>query len=235
MEDFDVIWVYLKTLPLFYLTVTILAYQIGVYVYDRSHKLPYLNPVPIAVAIIIFLLIVMDAGYYEYFYGAQFVHFLLGPATVALAVPIYKNFHTIRSLFFPSLISILTGSLVGLASIYVLVDLFDISQNILVSVAPKSVTTPVAMSISENLGGLPSLTAACVVLTGVLTASIGPVVLNILKVRDWRARGLSLGTAGHGIATARALDINEQAATFSGFAFGLNALISATLLPFLLQ
>ena len=103
----------------------------------------------------------------------------------------------------------------------------------IVSLAPKSVTAPVAMGISEQLGGLPSLTAVLVILTGITGAMLGPVVLNLLRVRDWSARGMAIGTASHGIGTARALQVNELAGAFSGLAMGLNALATAILLPLL--
>jgi predicted murein hydrolase (TIGR00659 family) len=161
------------------------------------------------------------------------VHFLLGPATVALAIPLYRQFDRVRRSALALVVSLISGSLTAIGTAVGLGWLLGASRETLLSLAPKSVTAPVAMGITEQLGGLPSLTAVLVILTGILGAVIGPMVLNLLRIRDWRARGLALGTASHGIGTARALQVNELAGAFSGLAMGLNALATAILLPVL--
>jgi predicted murein hydrolase (TIGR00659 family) len=227
------IWVYLAASPLLHLTATLAAYQVGLVIYRRARLNPLCNPVLIAVALLVGLLWASGTSYESYFAGAQFVHFLLGPATVALALPLYRQIQQVRRSALALFASILAGSLTAMVSALAIGWTLGASDSTLASLAPKSVTTPVAMGITEKLGGLPSLTAVLVILTGILGAMLGPIVLNALGVRDWAARGVAMGTASHGIGTARALHVNEVAGAFSGLAMGLNALATALLLPLL--
>lgn len=233
MTDLTEVWVYLSASPLLFLTLTLAAFQAGSWIYERSGHKPFLNPVMTAVVLLVAILTLTETPYPAYFEGAQFVHFLLGPATVALAIPLYRQFERVRRSALALLTSILCGSLTAIGTAVGLGWLLGASRDTLLALAPKSVTAPVAMGITEQLGGLPSLTAVLVILTGILGAVIGPMVLNLLRIRDWRARGLALGTASHGIGTARALQVNELAGAFSGLAMGLNALATAILLPVL--
>jgi putative effector of murein hydrolase len=150
---------------------------------------------------------------------------------VALAIPLYRQFDKVRRSALAVGVSILFGSVTAAASAVAIAWALGGSRETLISLAPKSTTAPVAMGISEQLGGLPSLTAVLVIATGILGAVLGPYVLNILRIRNWAARGLAIGTASHGIGTARAAEVNEVAGAFSGLAMGLNALATAVLLP----
>lgn len=227
------IWVYLSASPLLHLTLTLAAYQLGLAVYRRMNLNPLFNPVLIAVICLVMLLWLSDTRYETYFAGAQFVHFLLGPATVALALPLYRQLAQVRRSAGAIAVSILAGSATAAVSAVAIAWVLGATRNTLISLAPKSVTAPVAMGITEKLGGLPSLTAVLVILTGIVGAMLGPMVMNALGVRDWAARGLAMGTASHGIGTARALQVNEVAGAFSGLAMGLNAVATALLLPVL--
>ena len=233
MADITEVWVYLSASPLLFLTLTLAAFQAGSWAYNRSGHNPLLNPVLTAVIVVVGLLMLSGTSYETYFEGAQFVHFLLGPATVALAIPLYRQFDRVKRSALALITSLLCGSLTAIGTATGLGWLLGASRETLLSLAPKSVTAPVAMGITEQLGGLPSLTAVLVILTGILGAVLGPPLLNLIGVRDWRARGLGLGTASHGIGTARALQVNELAGAFSGLAMGLNALATAILLPVL--
>lgn len=227
------LWVYLARDPLLHLTLTLLAYLAGVWVYQWSGQSALLNPVVVAIMLLVGLLLVTDTSYSRYFEGAQFIHFLLGPATVALAVPLYQHFGRIRTQLLPILAGLLAGSLTAVVSATGLVWLLGGTRETLISMAPKSVTTPVAMGIAEQLGGLPSLTAVLVIMTGIIGAVTGPLLLRVLRIEDDAARGLALGVAAHGIGTARAFQINDLAGAFSGLAMGLNALLTALLVPLL--
>ena len=231
MTDFHDIWVYLATSPLLHLTLTLLAFQVGNRIYRRMGMNPIFNPVLIAVILLVSVLLITDTTYQTFFEGAQFVHFLLGPATVALAIPLYRQFHHVRHSGLAILSSLIIGSMTAAASAVSIAWLFGASRLSIISIAPKSVTAPIAMGITEQFGGLPSLTAALVILTGISGAMLGPLVLNLIGVKDWQARGFAIGTASHGIGTARALQVNEVAGAFSGLAMGLNALATAILLP----
>lgn len=228
------IWVYLSTTPLLGLTVTLCAYVIGYHLYRKFRFNPLVNPVLIAVLLLVSLLLASDTPYSRYFEGAQFVHFMLGPATVALAVPLYRQFHHVRRSAMAVGVALACGSLTAVISAVGIAWLLGASRETLLSLAPKSVTTPVAMGIAEQIGGLPSLTAVLVILSGITGAVLGTYALNLVRVKDWRARGIAMGVASHGIGTARALTVNEVAGAFSSLAMGLNALATAVLVPLLM-
>ena len=229
------IWVYLSTSPLLHLTLTVLAYLFGEWIFRRSGQRAIFNPVLLSILVLMATLSATDTDYRTYFAGAQFVHFMLGPATVALAVPLYQHLQLIRQLLLPILVSVITGATVSATSAVFIAEWLGASKSTLISLAPKSVTAPVAMGITEKVGGPPSLTAALVVLTGVLGAVIGAVVLAVARVRDDRAQGLALGVNSHGIGTARAFQISDLAGAFSALAMGLMALVSSFVLPFVLR
>jgi predicted murein hydrolase (TIGR00659 family) len=233
MTGFTDIWVYLSASPLLHLTLTMAAYQAAFLLYRQTGLNPLLNPVLMTVVALVTILVLTGTSYQTYFEGAQFVHFLLGPATVALAIPLYRQFERVRRSALSILASVLGGSLAASVSAVGVVWLLGGSRETMISIAPKSVTAPVAMGISEQLGGLPSLTAVLVILTGILGAMLGPPLMNLLRIRSWPARGLAMGTASHGIGTARALQVNEVAGAFSGLAMGFNALATALMLPLL--
>jgi predicted murein hydrolase (TIGR00659 family) len=231
--DLAEIWVYLAQEPLSALTATLLAWVLALKLQRLANRHPLANPVLIAVALLAGGLLLTGIDYRAYFSGAQFVHFLLGPATVALAIPLYRQWRTVRQSFLAIALTVIGGGLFAAAAGVALALLFGAAPAVTASLAPKSVTTPVAMGVAERLGGLPSLTAAVVICSGIVGASLGPLVLTWCGVSDWRARGLAIGTVAHGIGTARALQVNASAGAFSGLAMGLNALATAILLPLL--
>ena len=203
---------------------------------EPDHPQPVLSqPVLIAVIFLVGLLMVTNTDYKTYFAGAQFVHFLLGPATVALALPLYRQVAAVRRSMLALTVAVLAGGITAAVSAIGIAKLLGATDRTLISLAPKSVTAPVAMGISEQLGGLPSLTAVLVMLTGITGAVLATYLLNALRIKDWRARGFAIGVAAHGIGTARALQVNEVAGAFSGLAMGINALASAVLLPLLVR
>ena len=235
MNDLQSIWVYLSASPLLHLTLTLAAFQTGMWIYRRGGLNPLLNPVFLSIVAIVTILVATGTDYATYFDGAQFVHFLLGPATVALAIPLYRQFDRVRRSAAAILTSLVAGSLTAASTAIAIAWALGASRETLVSLAPKSVTAAVAMGISEQLGGLPSLTAVLVIATGILGAMLGPPLLTLMRIRSWPARGFAIGTASHGIGTARALQVNEVAGAFAGLAMGLNALATAILLPLLFR
>jgi len=231
--DLQTIWVYLAAQPLLGLTLTLAAYLIGQHLFIRGRRSPLLNPVLVAVVLVILLLKGTGIDYQTYFQGAQFVHFLLGPATVALALPLYRQLHALKRSILAVAAALVLGSAVASLSAMAIARGLGASSQTVLSMAPKSVTTPIAMGVAEQIGGLPSLTAALVLITGIIGAVIGPWILDRLKIADPRARGVAMGTASHGIGTARALQENETAGAFSGLAMGLNGVVTAVLVPLL--
>ena len=225
------IWVYLSASPLLGLTITLVTYQAAYWLYKRANFHPLLNPVALAVAALVILLKLTGTPYQTYFDGAQFVHFLLGPATVALAIPLYAQLDKLKAAWLPLASALFTGSAVAIASAVGIAWLLGSDATTLVSIAPKSVTTPIAMGIAEKLGGLPSLTAVLVVSTGILGAVMAKYVLDALRIADHGVRGFAVGLAAHGIGTARAFQVSEQAGAFAGLAMGLNGLATSVIFP----
>ncbi len=229
------LWVYLSTSPLLWLTLTLSAYVIADAVARRFGRHPLANPVMIAVALLSAVLAMTGTDYRTFFDGAQFVHFLLGPATVALAIPLYENRRIVRRSLLPIAVSLAVGSVVAVVSAVGIAWALGAPPSLLVAIAPKSVTAGIAMGIAQELGGEPSLTAALVILTGILGAIMVTPLMNLLRIRDFRARGFAAGLASHGIGTARAFQVDPVAGTFAGIAMGLNALLTAILVPLLLR
>jgi predicted murein hydrolase (TIGR00659 family) len=231
IEDLNEIWIYLAASPLFGLTVTLVIYHLAHRFYLAVNSAAIANPVAIAVALLIGLLLLIDMPYQDYFFGAQFIHFLLGPATVALAIPLYLQLDRIKSLFVPLMVGILVGVIVGTGSSIGIAKLTGADTAIWLSLAPKSVTAPVAMSISEAIGGISTLTAVLVVTTGIIGAVTGNTLLKYLRIEDNAVKGVAMGASAHGIGTARALQSNLTMGAFSGLSMALSALVSSLLIP----
>ena len=227
--DPALIWAYLTQGPLLWLTATLAAYAFGTTVFRLSRGQSWANPVLIAVVLLGLLLTATGTPYATYFEGAQFVHFLLGPATVCLALPMHDNLPRMRAAALPILAGLAAGSLVAVASALAIARAFGLGGEVMASLAPKSTTAPVAIGIAERLGGQPTLTAVLVLTTGIFGAMVVTPLFNALGFRDWRARGLAVGTAAHGIGTARALQVNPTAGAFAGIGMGLNAVLTAIL------
>ena len=235
MSDPVLIWSYLAQGPLLWLTAMLRAYLAGDAVSRRLGRASWANPVLIAVILLAVLLGMTGTDYATYFDGAQFVHFLLGPATVALALPLWDNLGHVRRAALPLLAALLAGSVVAVVSTLGLAVAFGIEGEVLASLAPKSATAPVALGISASLGGSPTLTAVLVILTGIVGAIFATPLLNALRIRDWRARGFATGVAAHGIGTARAFQVHPTAGAFAGLGMGMNAVLTAFLAPLVLR
>jgi predicted murein hydrolase (TIGR00659 family) len=228
------IWVYLAASPLLGLTITLIAYLIAQAIYAKARFNPLANPVLTAVAMLVLLLKVTGTPYATYFEGAQFVHFLLGPATVALALPLYRQWPKLRRSAVPLIGGLVAGSLAAIVSAVGVAALLGASHQTIASLAPKSATTPIAMAVAAETGGIPSLTAVLVISTGIFGAVFARSILNILRIEDTAVRGFALGVASHGIGTARAFQISEEMGAFAGLGMGLNGVFTAFIVPILM-
>jgi predicted murein hydrolase (TIGR00659 family) len=225
------LWVYLSQSPLLWLTVTLSVYAAADAVSLATSRHPFANPVLHSIWIIGAFLLITGTSYTTYFGGAQFVHFLLGPATVALAVPLYENRKAVLAAILPMLVALVVGSLTAIISVVVLAEAAGLPRGVILALTPKSVTAGVAMGISESLHADPSLTAVSVVLTGIMGAIIVTPLMNRTGITDFRARGFAAGIAAHGIGTARAFQVDAVAGVFAGIAMSLNALVTSLLVP----
>lgn len=225
------LWVYLSQQPLLWLTVTLFVYAAVDALSQRTGRHPFANPVFHSMWILAVFLLLTGTSYTTYFSGAQFVHFLLGPATVALAVPLYENRKTVLAAIVPMLAALVIGCITAIVSVVMLAKAFGLPDKVTLSLAPKSVTAGVAMGISESLGADASLTAVSVVLTGIMGAIIVTPMMNRMRITDYRARGFAVGLASHGIGVARAFQVDAMAGVFAGIAMSLNALVTSLLVP----
>jgi predicted murein hydrolase (TIGR00659 family) len=233
MRDVSTLWVYLSTTPLLWLTATLSAYVVADWISQRLGRHPVANPVLLAVVLLVLVLRGTGTEFAVYFEGAQFVHFMLGPATVALAVPLIAEAGRVRRLLVPMMAGLVAGSVTAIVTAIGIAWALGASPPTIASLAPKSATTPIAMGIAEAIGGIPTLTAVLVILTGIIGAIAVTPLMNVLGLRDYAARGFAAGVASHGIGTARAFQVNELAGTFAGLGLALNGLVTAILAPVL--
>lgn len=225
------IWVYLSGSPLIALFSTLVAYQIGLWAYQKAKQNPLVNPVAIAVILVASFIELIDMPYEKYFQGAQFIHFLLGSATVALAIPIYRGIDSLKNRVIPLLVALLLGGAISIATGVGISTLLGADKNIIGAFYSKSVTAPIAMGIAERIGTSPTLTAIFAVCTGILGAILAPYVLNLLRIKPWWQRGFPTGVASHGIGASRAFSINVEAGTYASLAMGLHGIAGSIAIP----
>ena len=231
MGELFEMWVYLSEEPLVWLTLTVGAYALAHRLFVLSREFALLNPVLVAIVLIVTALALTDTDYAVYFDGAQFVHFLLGPATVLLAVPLYAQWQRLRRQWLGLSLALVVGSVTAISSALGIGLLLGLEADTLRSLLPKSATTPIAMGVAQQIGGEPSLTAVFVILTGITGAIAGVPLLRLLGERDADVKGFALGVVAHGIATARAFQHSERAGAYAGLGMGLNAALTALLVP----
>lgn len=226
-------WAELLETPLFGITLTLLIYTLSQKLYLRIGKV-WANPVLVSIVSIILLLQGSGIEYRDYAHGGDVLVFLLGPSVVALAIPLYQRRDEIWQRKRPIMVGIFAGSLVSIISACGLAWVLGGSREVILSLAPKSVTTPIAISIVDKIGGIAPLTAALVVLTGCIGAVCGPEFCKRIGITSPVATGLAVGTSAHGIGTARMLEVDRLAGAVAGLAIGLNGLMTAFLLPILM-
>jgi putative effector of murein hydrolase len=235
MANFVELWVYLSSAPLFGLTATLAVYVLAQAFYARMQQAAWANPVLWSVALIAAGLLATGTAYPTYFSGAQFIHFLLGPAVVALGWPLWQRRVELRQRWGRFVLASLAGGVAAAGSAVALAWALGLPMDMLLSLAPKSVTAPVAMGVAEKMGGIPALAAVFAVLTGMVGALSGKYLFDALGIgtdaQGWMARGFALGTASHGIGAARALQVNADAGAYAGLALGLQVVLASVLIP----
>lgn len=229
--NLDALIAYVTSTPLVWIIVTISAYKIGILVYQKSGKNALLQPIVIAYMIMLPILILANIPYKQYFESVSIIHFLLGPATVALALPLYKNLKLIRSYFMPIVVTLFLGGTFTILSALGILWLFDASKTTMLSMTTKSVTAPITIITAQDIGAIPSLAMGFVVITGLLGALFGSFIFKILRIKHDAAKGFALGLISHAIGIARAVEISDKAAAFAALAMGLVGVVIAVLLP----
>ena len=194
-----------------------------------------LNPILLTIALLILFLKLTGISYETYQAGGQLIEFWLKPAVVALGVPLYLQLEMIKKQLLPILLSQLVGCLVGIVSVVLVAKLLGATPDVICSLAPKSVTTPIAMEVSNTIGGIPSLTAAVVVLVGLFGAVFGFKILTLGRVKSPIAQGLSMGTASHAIGTSASMEISRKYGAYASLGLTLNGILTALLTPAILR
>ncbi|AHJ12165.1 LrgB family protein [Sulfurospirillum multivorans] len=227
----DALIAYVMNTPLSWIIITMSAYKIGIIIYEKTGKHALLQPIVIAYVIMLPILILAQIPYKQYFESVSILHFFLGPATVALALPLYKNLKLIQSYFLPILITLVAGGIFTILSAISILWLFGASKITMLSMTTKSVTAPITLITAQDIGAIPSLAMGFVVITGLLGALFGTFIFKLLKIKHDAAKGFALGLISHAVGTARAFEISENAAAFSALAMGLIGVFIAVLLP----
>ena len=223
----------LMTTPLFWLAVTLVVFEGADQLSRRSERHPLCHPVLLATPVLIGLLLITRTGYATYRSATEALSFLLGPAVVGLAVPVWAQRALIRRLAVPISLALAAVATTAVVSAVGVLTLFGAPREILASIAPRATTTPVAMAVAQQLGGVPALAAVIVLIAGVIGAMTATPLFNALKIRDFRARGLAIGVSAHGFGAARAFQVDATAGAFASLGMALNAVATATLLSVL--
>ena len=210
--------------------ISLIAFEIGLFIYKKT-KLPIFNPLLTATILIIYFLKIFNIDFDTYNNGGQFINIFLGPATIVLAVPLYKKLNLLKENFLPIFSGILVGSLVSVLSVISIATFLGLDNSLTVSLLSKSVTTPIGIEITNSLGGSSSITVLAIVLSGIIGAIVGPTVFKVLKINNPISRGVSLGTASHAVGTSKALEIGEQEGAMSSLSIGVAGLVTVFLAP----
>ena len=220
------------TSPVFGVIISLIAYEIGALIKQKL-KLSIFNPLLIAIIILIAFLLKFNIKYDDYNNGGQVISFFLAPATVALALPLYKKFSLFKENAMPILVGILCGTISGIISVIALGKLFNLSGELTKSLIPKSITTPIGMALAKQLGGLPSIAVVAIIITGILGSIIGPFLYKILKINDKVAMGIAMGCASHAVGTAKAMEIGETEGAMSSLTIAISGIITVLIAPIL--
>lgn len=216
--------------PLFGILLSIIAFEIGVWI-NKKTKISLLNPMLIGIVLVIGFLVVCNVKYESYKLGGDYISFFLAPATVALAVPLYKQLDKLKANWLPILVGIFVGSVSSIISVIVLAKFAGISQNVLVSITPKSITIPMGIEVSRLLGGLPAITVASIMITGITGAIISPIVCKLCRITDPVAQGVATGTASHAVGTSRMMELGEIQGAMSSLSIGIAGIVTAITAP----
>jgi putative effector of murein hydrolase len=233
--NFEALNEYISSTPLIWLILTLLSYKIGIIIYEKFNKHTLLQPVIISYVIILSLVLFTNTSFEKYFESVEIIHFFLGPATVALALPLYNNLKYIWQLFIPILLTLIVAGVFSVLIAVLLLWVLGASTVTILSMTTKSITAPIAIITSEQIGAIPSLAIGFVLITGIIGALLGSIVFKIVKVKYDTSKGFALGLVSHGIGTARAIEISEKAAAFAALAMGLSGILTAVFLPLIIN
>ena len=233
--NYDKFLIYLNDTPLIWLIITLSSFKIGLIIYEKYDKNTLLQPILIAYLLIMSIIFLTNTSYEKYFHSVAIINFFLGTATVSLALPLYKNIKYIKSLVIPIFISLIIAGTFSIVIAVFLLWIFDANILTILSMTTKSVTAPIAIITSEQIGAIPSLSISFIIITGILGSLVGNTIFKIIKIKHDTSKGFALGMISHAIGTARAIEISEKAGAFSALAMGLTGIFTAILLPIIIS
>ena len=220
--------------PMFGILITLIAYETGLYLQRRT-GLAILNPLLISTVLIIIFLVMTGIDYETYNLGGKILTFFITPATVALAVPLYRNFKLLVENIWPILLGILGGIIVNFISLYFLMKYTDLDEQLFYSLVPKSVTTPIGIELSSQIGGMPQITIAAIIISGLTGVIAGPIIFKVFRINDKVARGIAYGTTSHALGTTKAIEEGEVEGSMSGLSIGIAGLLTAIIVPVMIK
>jgi len=220
--------------PLFGIILTLGTFEVGKRIYNRF-RLPILNPILIAILLIVGVLMIFKIPLASYESGSNMLSLFLGPVTVILAVPLYKQLDLLKSHLFPILIGVTVGAITSITSVVILGKVMGLEKVLLLSMAPKSITTPIGMELSKNIGGIQAITIVGIMITGITGAVAAPIICEIFRIKNKVARGIGIGAASHAVGTSKAIEMGEVEGAMSGLAIGLTGVATIVVLPLMLK
>ena len=220
--------------PLFGILLTLVAFEIGVTI-SKKFKYSFLNPLLIANILIVGFLLLTGISLESYNVGGDYISVLLSPATVVLAVPLYKQISKLKQFWKPILTGIFAGSLTSMACVIVVSKLVGLSETLMLSLLPKSITIPMGSVVSEQIGGIPSVTIISIVVTGITGAVAAPAICRFCRIKHKVAQGIAIGTASHALGTTKAMEMGEVQGAMSSLSIGIAGLFTAIVAPIILS
>lgn len=220
--------------PIMSVFISIICFEIGLYINTKT-KISILNPLLICIPLIILLMKLLNIPLENFNKGGEMISFFLAPATVVLAVPLYNKIDLVKKYFIAILLGVTVGCFTAITSVYYLSTLFGLKEEVIYSIIPKSITTPIGMEVSKLIGGIPAITVSAIVLTGITGAIISPIVCKVFRIKNEVAMGIAIGTASHAIGTTKAIEMGETQGAMSGLAIGIAGLITSFLVPIIIN
>ena len=220
--------------PMFGIIITLIAYEIGLFL-NRRTGWAILNPLLISIILILIFLVITGIDYDQYNSGGKIISFFITPATIALALPLYRNFKLFTDNLVPIFIGILGGILVNFVSLYFLAKYTNLADELFYSLAPKSVTTPIGIELSNQIGGIPQITIAAIIISGLTGVIFGPIVFKVFRINDRVARGVAYGTTSHALGTTKAIEEGDIEGSMSGLSIGITGLLTAIIIPLIIK
>jgi len=220
--------------PIFGVLISLICYMLGQFI-SKKTKVALCNPLLVAITLVVLILLLLKIPLDTYNNGGRIISFFLAPATVILAVPLYNKINNLKEFAFPVLIGIFIGSVAGILTVISLGNLLNLDKTLILSLIPKSVTTPIGIELSAKINGIPSITVSAIIITGIIGAVFSPIILKVFKINNKIAVGISIGTSSHALGTTKAVELGETEGAMSGLSIGVAGIITVIVAPLIIN